>query len=93
MTPRNWWAESAEQPGAPGVRALAVSTEDWTRAAAELATGGARLLAMWASRTESPRTVHAAFLLDSGALLLNLSLAGAETPYPGLEPQHLLTDD
>jgi len=86
VTPRNWWAESAEQPGAPGVRALAVSTEDWTRAAAELAAGGARLLAMWASRTESPRTVHAAFLLDSGALLLNLSLAGAETPYPGLEP-------
>ena len=86
MTPRNWWAESAEQPGAPGLRALAVSTEDWTRAAAELAAGGARLLAMWASRTESPRTVHAAFLLDSGALLLNLSLAGAETPYPGLEP-------
>src|SRR5215469_5075340 len=87
MTPRNWWAESTAQPGAPGVRTLSVSSDEWTRAAQELAAGGARLLALWASRAEhGPPEVHAAFLIDSGALLLNLPMTDADAPYPGLEP-------
>jgi len=86
MAPRDWWAQSHEQRGAPGVRALAVSTEDWLRVAQELAAGGARLVAMWASRGERlAPTVRAAFLIDSGALLLSLRLADADAPYPGLE--------
>jgi Ni,Fe-hydrogenase III large subunit len=86
MTPRNWWAESGEQPGAPGVRALTVSSDDWSRAARELAAAGARLLALWASRAaHKPPEVHAAFLIDSGALLLNLPVTGTDPPYPGLE--------
>jgi len=84
---RNWCAESAEQPGAPGVRALSASSDDWTRAAQALAAGGARLLAMWASHDERARvTVHAVFLMDSGALLLNLPIADPAARYPGLEP-------
>jgi len=86
MTPRAWWTQGLEQAGAPGVRALAVSREDWTRAARELAAGGARLLAMWASAGASVApTVRVAFLLDSGALLLSLRLADADALYPGLE--------
>jgi Ni,Fe-hydrogenase III large subunit len=86
MAPRDWWAESVAQVGAPGARALTVSSEDWTRAARELAAGGARLLALWASRGErAAPTVHAACLIDSGALLLSLRLADADAPYPGLE--------
>ena len=86
MAPRDWWAESLEQAGAPTVRALAVSTEDWTRAGQELAANGARLVAMWASRGERVTpTVRAVFLIDSGALLLSLRLADADAPYPGLE--------
>ena len=73
MTPRNWWAGSSEQPGAPGVRALSVSSDDWSQAARELAARGARLLALWASHSgHEPPKVHAAFLIDSGALLLSL---------------------
>ena len=86
MAQRDWWAESLQQVGAPGTRALAVSSENWTRAARELAADGARLLAMWASgRERVAPTVHAAFLVDSGVLLLSLQLAGVDTPFPGLE--------
>ncbi|HWX68968.1 MAG TPA: hypothetical protein VNY25_04640 [Steroidobacteraceae bacterium] len=86
MAPLNWWAESREQPGAPGLRALAVSSEDWTHAAQELAASGARLMSMWASHAQraSP-TVRAVFLIDSGALILSLPLADPVAPYPGLE--------
>jgi len=69
------------------MRALSVLSDDWTRAAQELAAGGARLLALWASRAgHEPPTVHAAFLIDSGALLLNLPMTTADTSYAGLEP-------
>src|SRR5215469_16241703 len=86
MTPRNWWAESSEQPGAPGLRALGVSSDDWSRAARELSAGGARLLALWASRAaHEPPEVHAAFLTDSDALLLTLPVTGADVSYRGLE--------
>ena len=86
MTPRNWWAESTALPGASAVRALRVSSNDWSRAAQELAAGGARLLALWANRGEHglPK-VHAAFLIDSGALLFNLQMTDADASYPGLE--------
>src|SRR5215469_3209762 len=89
MGARNWWAESHEQQGAPGMRTLVVSSDDWVQAARELAASGARLLAMWASHSggaaTSP-TVHAAYLIDSGALLLNLPLLAPDMLYPGLEP-------
>jgi Ni,Fe-hydrogenase III large subunit len=88
MAPRDWWAESTGLPGAPGLRALTVSSEEWTDAAQEFAAHRARLMAMWASRTEyaSP-TAHAVFLNDSGALLLNLPVTDTDSPFPGLE-QH-----
>jgi Ni,Fe-hydrogenase III large subunit len=86
MAAPDWWVESVEQPGAPGLRSLAVSSEDWSNAAQELAATGARLAALWASRPEAaPATVRAVFLIDSGALLLNLTLADSDTSYPGLE--------
>jgi Ni,Fe-hydrogenase III large subunit len=87
VSARNWWAEGTAQSGAPGLRALEVSSDDWTQAAQELAAGGTRLAAMWASRVEPARVVvRAVFITDPGALLLNLPLAHPDTPYPGLEP-------
>src|SRR3974390_3093510 len=86
MTARNWWAEGSELPGAPGMRSLTVSANYWSRAAQELAAGGARLLALWASRADhGPPYVHAAFLINSGAVLLKLQMTDAEARYPGLE--------
>ena len=87
MSARNWWAEGTAQSGAPGLRALEVSSDDWTQAAQELAAGGTRLAAMWASRVEPARVVvRAVFITDPGALLLNLPLAHPDPVYPGLEP-------
>src|SRR5215470_13336569 len=86
MAPGNWWVESVEQPGAPGLRSLAVSSADWSHAAQELAAAGARLVALWASRPEAaPATVRALLLINSGALLLSLTLADSDMSYPGLE--------
>jgi Ni,Fe-hydrogenase III large subunit len=69
------------------MRALTVSNEDWLQATQEIAASGARLLAMWASHAErAPPSVHAAFLVDSGALLLSLPLPDPAASYPGLEP-------
>jgi Ni,Fe-hydrogenase III large subunit len=77
---------SVEQAGAPGVRARSVSIDDWRHAIKDLATSGARPLAMWASRGGSlAPTVRAAFLVNRGALLLNLRLADADDPFPGIE--------
>ena len=79
--------ESVPLPGAPGLWALEVSYEDWSRAAQELERQGARLVSMWASTPSSaPPWVRAAFLTDSGGLLLKLQLPAADAPYPGLEP-------
>jgi Ni,Fe-hydrogenase III large subunit len=86
MAVRDWWAQSRIQAGAPGVRALTVSSEDWDRAAKDLAAEGARLVAMWGSRGgRAAPTVHAAFLTDPGALLLRLRLTDPDARYPGLE--------
>ena len=86
MAARDWWAPSRTQAGAPGVRALTVSSEDWEHAAKDLAAEGARLVAMWGSRAgRTAAVVHAAYLTDSGALLLGLRLADPDAHYPGLE--------
>jgi Ni,Fe-hydrogenase III large subunit len=85
---RDWLARSDELAGATGWCARTVSGEEWAQAARDLAGSGARLAAMWANRGEHiPATVHAAFFLDAGALLLSLPLAGADAPYPGLVDQ------
>ena len=52
MTQPDLDAPSAELPGAPGWRARAVSSEEWSRAARELAESGARLAALWAGTGE-----------------------------------------
>ncbi|MBV8403456.1 MAG: NADH-quinone oxidoreductase subunit C [Gammaproteobacteria bacterium] len=84
MASGNWWTESLEQAGAPGVRTLTVSRDDWTRAARELHAERARLLALWASHG-TRATVRAVFLIDCGALLLSLPLDAGDPSYPGLE--------
>ena len=52
MPLRAWFARSEAQPGAPGLRALTVSHEEWRQVAQDLAAAGGRLLALWASRDE-----------------------------------------
>jgi Ni,Fe-hydrogenase III large subunit len=86
MALRAWFASGEAQPGAPGLRALTVSHDQWRRVAQELAAAGARLVALWASRDEcaAPR-IRAAFLAERRGLVLSLPIADPEAPYPGLE--------
>ena len=44
-----WWGNARELAGARRSRGLGVTVEEWSRCAADVAAGGGRLLAMWAS--------------------------------------------
>jgi Ni,Fe-hydrogenase III large subunit/Ni,Fe-hydrogenase III component G len=86
MAVRAWFAQSHPQPGAPGLRALSVSREQWRQAAQDLAAAGARLVSVWASRDErAASTLRAAFLAEHSGLVLSLPDADRQAPYPGLE--------
>ena len=86
MPLRVWSALSELQPGAPGLRALTVSKDQWRRVAQDMAAAGGRLVALWASADEraAPK-VHAAFVAESAGLVLTLPIADPEAYYPGME--------
>ncbi len=86
MPLRALYARSEIQPGAPGLRALTVSREEWRPAVEDMAAAGSRLVALWASRDDrAAPTVRAAFLSNGGGLVLCLRLADTHAPYPGIE--------
>jgi Ni,Fe-hydrogenase III large subunit/Ni,Fe-hydrogenase III component G len=86
MALRAWFARSNTQPGAPGLRALTVSREEWRHVARDLAAASGRLVALWASRDErGAPTIRGSFLAESSGLVLSLQVADPEAPYPGLE--------
>ncbi len=77
MALRAWFARSDAQPGAPGLRALTVSREEWR-------AGGRRIrppqaadsLALWASEdVRAAPIVRAAFLAERSGLVLSLPVA------------------
>jgi Ni,Fe-hydrogenase III large subunit len=81
----SWFERSAAQPGAPGLRALAVTRAEWRALMQDAGAAGARLLALWASHAAETATVRAALLATHGGLLVSLPLAPEEDSYPGLE--------
>ena len=86
MPLRTWFARSNAQPGAPGLRALTVSAEEWRQVAADVAATGGRLLALWASEAaEGAPIVRAAFIAARTGLVVSLPISGRETPYAGLQ--------
>jgi len=84
---RVWSALSEPQPGAPGLRALTVSEDQWQRVAQDMAAAGGRLVTLWASGEDerTVTTIHAAFVADPGGLVLTLPIADRDSPYPGIE--------
>ena len=86
MPLRVWSALSELQSGAPGLRALTVSKDQWRRVAQDMAAAGGRLVALWGSADEraAPK-VHAAFVAESAGLVLTLPIADPEAYYPGME--------
>ena len=87
MPLRVWSALSEPQPGAPGLRALTVSEDQWPRVAQDMAAAAGRLVALWASGDDerTVTTIHAAFVADPGGLVLTLPIADRDAPYPGIE--------
>ena len=86
MTLQDWVARGDAQSGAPGLRALTVSRQQWSQVTRELAAGGARLLSLWASGdAQTMPKIHAAFLSEYGGLVLTMSMPNPDLPYPGLQ--------
>ncbi|MFL6603607.1 MAG: NADH-quinone oxidoreductase subunit C [Steroidobacteraceae bacterium] len=86
MPLRVWSALSEPQPGAPGLRALMVSEDQWRGVAQDMAAAGGRLVALWAGGGErGDARIHAAYLAESGGLVLTLPIADPDRPYPGIE--------
>ena len=80
-----WFARSDRQRGAPGLRSLAVTREEWRDIMEDVRAAGGRLVALWASHDAGLDTVHAATLAGSQGLVISLPLAGGFRPYPGIE--------
>jgi len=75
--------ESQPLPGAPGARSQSVSIEHWGAVLADVAAGGARLIALWAQTPPlSTAVLHAAVIGDAGILLLSAELAESEQRFP-----------
>jgi Ni,Fe-hydrogenase III large subunit len=86
MPLRTWFARSLHQPGAPGLRALLVSRDEWRQIALTVAAVGGRLGPLWASTSaDTGPLIHAAFLTEVGGLVLALPVADPDEPYPGIE--------
>jgi Ni,Fe-hydrogenase III large subunit/Ni,Fe-hydrogenase III component G len=83
---QDWLALSETHAGAPGLRALTVSYEQWLQITQDLATADARLLAIWASHDAraAPR-IHAAFSAERAGFVLTLHIANLDAQYPGIE--------
>ena len=90
MPASKWWARAREIPGAPNARGLAVTREEWTQAAQDLAAAGGRLLSLWAASgedTQSSAAIYSAYWIEAGLLLTELPMAphDGDARYPGLE--------
>jgi Ni,Fe-hydrogenase III large subunit len=86
MPLRAWLPQSAVQPGAPGLRALTVSSDEWRQLAHDVAAVGGRLVTLWASgQPDRPPTMHAVFLADTCGLQVSLPVTDPDRPYHGLE--------
>ena len=89
MPVRRWWDRARVLPGAPSVRGLGVTGEDWLKSARDVAAAGGRLLSLWASAESGAgeAAVYAAYLTEPGVLLIEMSVepSGTHDHYPGLE--------
>jgi Ni,Fe-hydrogenase III large subunit len=86
MPLQRWYARSEAHPGAPGLRALNLSHDEWRQVAQDVAAAGARLVTLWASGGErTGPMIHAAFVTERAGLVLTLPIADPDAAYPGIE--------
>lgn len=84
-----WWFDQAARHGgsiAPKTWSLPVTREEWRQATENIATGGGRLISLWAgSHAAGGHLLRAAFVADAGVLILSLHLSPSDLYYPGIE--------
>lgn len=90
-----WFDQAARHCAANGAGAIAatsniwslpVTREEWRQAAENIATGGGRLISLWAqNHADGGHLVRAAFVADAGVLMLSLHLSPSDSYYPGIE--------
>ncbi|MGC1458812.1 MAG: hypothetical protein WA825_11085 [Steroidobacteraceae bacterium] len=86
MPLRAWYARSMALPGAPGLRTLGVSLEEWRQVARDAAAGAARLVTLWASNDlRKGVALRAAFVGDGGGLVVTVPLPNPDAGYSGIE--------
>jgi Ni,Fe-hydrogenase III large subunit/Ni,Fe-hydrogenase III component G len=86
MALQEWFARSEVLQGAPWLRAITVSQDEWRRAAQDLAAASGKLTALWASQDQrAVPAIRALILAERGGLVLSLPIADPDTMYPGLE--------
>jgi Ni,Fe-hydrogenase III large subunit/Ni,Fe-hydrogenase III component G len=95
MALQEWFDRAAQQSdskadgairGAPRAWGVTVARDEWRQAVEDMATEGGRLLAQWANHdANGDNIVRAAFIADTGVLVLSLPLTAAEPGYPGIE--------
>lgn len=86
IRPSDTAGAAAPIAGAPNAWNLVVTGAQWRQAIENIASGGGRLISLWASRNRgSENLVRAAFAADAGVLVLTLRLAGSQSQYPGIE--------
>src|SRR5260370_21456020 len=86
MPLQRWYARSEAHPGAPGLRALTVSHDEWRQVAQDVAAAGGRLVTLWASGGErTDPMIHAAFVTERAGLVLTLPIADPGATYLGIE--------
>jgi Ni,Fe-hydrogenase III large subunit/Ni,Fe-hydrogenase III component G len=95
MALQRWFDQAARQfqsnrvgsmAGASKVFSLTVTCDEWCQAAEDMATHGGRLLSLWAGHDGTgDDAVRAAYIADSGVLVLSLPVIASDTRYPGIE--------
>jgi Ni,Fe-hydrogenase III large subunit/Ni,Fe-hydrogenase III component G len=85
MPIRRWFARGQPQPGAPGLRSLRVTAEEWRSVMEDLRAAGGRLLSLWASSEADCDVVRAAALVDTAGLIVSLPVATADASYPAID--------
>ena len=85
MPLRAWLSRSESQPGAPGLYALEVRSDEWAQLAQDVAAAGGWLAALWASPADPGRAcVRAVYHAGHCGVVAGLTLSDGDA-YPGLE--------
>ena len=85
MVAHVWFEQASPLAGAPGVAALEVDADSWSRVALDVAATAGRLVAFWAeARPAGGSWLRATYAAEPGVLVASLALPPGDREYHGL---------